>query len=113
MGETQDCEVKKNVFQKLTPCIDRSEEDLGGYAEALDFAFTENDLRNIAISGGYGVGKTSVIQSYQRCREKNFIYILLLNLWVKLKIYLQNFRKEYYKRYLNYFLMCLGIAIVH
>ena len=48
--------MQKPIFQKLTP-IDTIR-DLGVYKDALDFVFEENDLNNIAITGGYGSGKS-------------------------------------------------------
>lgn len=34
------------------------------YFEALDFAFSQSDVKNIAITGPYGAGKSTVIESY-------------------------------------------------
>lgn len=43
----------KHKFQKLTP-VDSV--DLALYEDALDFIFDNPDIRNVAISGAYGVG---------------------------------------------------------
>ena len=64
-----------NKFQKLTP--DRNVE-LGIYEEALDYAFSEEDVRNIAVSGAYGAGKSSVIESYEiKHPNRKFLHISL------------------------------------
>ena len=47
-------ESKKYTFEKLTP-VDNC--DISVYESAIDFAFEEKDIRNIAISGAYGAGK--------------------------------------------------------
>lgn len=54
----------KLTFEKLTP-THLSNEDMKGYTDALDFVFQENDLLNIAITGPYASGKSSVIKTYE------------------------------------------------
>ena len=52
-------------FQKLTPIKTGINSDEGKiYREAFDFVFMDDDLRNVAISGAYGAGKSSVFESY-------------------------------------------------
>ncbi|MCL2425336.1 MAG: hypothetical protein FWD05_03255 [Oscillospiraceae bacterium] len=66
--------MSKN-FRKLTP-IDSVE--LGIYADAIDKAFSDSDLKNIAISGSYGSGKSSVLETYKKKRpKKKFLHISL------------------------------------
>lgn len=63
------------VFEKLTPI---SDSDLGIYEDALDFVFKNNDIRNVAISGAYGAGKSSVLESYKRKHsEQKYVHISL------------------------------------
>ena len=65
----------ENKFQKLTPA---SNVALENYEEALDFAFEEKDLRNIAVSGAYGAGKSSLLESYKRKnKDLKFIHVSL------------------------------------
>jgi len=67
--------VQKHRFQKLTPIDDVK---LGAYQSALDFVFRNRDIRNIAISGPYGSGKTSVLESYKKCHpSSSFLHISL------------------------------------
>lgn len=51
-------------FQKLTPT---SNVELGIYGEALNFVFASKDIRNIAISGPYSAGKSSILETYKKC----------------------------------------------
>jgi hypothetical protein len=62
-------------FQKLTP---NSDVDLELYENAIDYVFDNSDVRNVAISGAYGAGKSSVIASYKKKRsDKRFVHISL------------------------------------
>lgn len=68
-------EGQKYKFQKLTPQNDIA---LGIYDDAIEYAFANNDICNIAISGAYGAGKSSVIESYkQQHPARRFIHISL------------------------------------
>lgn len=65
-------------FQKLTPS---DEIDLGIYDDAIEYAFSNRDICNIALSGPYGAGKSSVIESYKKLHpEKKFIHISLAHM---------------------------------
>ncbi len=62
-------------FEKLTP---NKEADISVYEEAIDFVFDNADVTNIAISGSYGAGKSSVIESYEKKhKDINFLHISL------------------------------------
>ena len=66
-------------FESLTPIQDS---DLGIYQAALDYVFQENDVKNVALSGAYGAGKSSILISYEKYLEakkdgKKFIHISL------------------------------------
>ena len=62
-------------FEKLTPDKDA---DISVYEEAIEFVFDNSDVANIAISGAYGAGKSSVIESYEKKHDdKNFLHISL------------------------------------
>ncbi|HED2544469.1 YobI family P-loop NTPase [Raoultella planticola] len=53
-------------FETLTPNIDADNPAYTAYFDALDFALTRFDVKNIAVTGAYGAGKSSVILSYLR-----------------------------------------------
>lgn len=40
------------------------------YFEALDFAFSQDDVKNIAVTGPYGSGKSTVIESFLSLHKK-------------------------------------------
>ncbi|MGD6964555.1 hypothetical protein ACQCVB_20340 [Fictibacillus phosphorivorans] len=61
----------KYKFQKLTP---ESDVDLNIYNDAIDYIFDQPDVRNIAISGAYGAGKSSLIASYKK-KYSNFRFV--------------------------------------
>ncbi|GAE02569.1 hypothetical protein CBO05C_2259 [Clostridium botulinum B str. Osaka05] len=62
-------------FQKLTPVSDIN---LKVYEDAIDYVFDNPDVRNVAISGAYSAGKSSVLASYKKKHEKlRFMHISL------------------------------------
>ena len=70
-GAKQLAQAQENItFEKLTPTTLSSDEMIG-YNEALDFVFKEEDLLNIAISGPYASGKSSVIKTYEEKHHGN------------------------------------------
>ena len=62
-------------FERLTP-IDNI--DLGIYENAIDYVFDSPDVRNVAISGAYSAGKSSVLASYKKKhKDLRFLHISL------------------------------------
>ncbi|MFB9326334.1 hypothetical protein ACFFSY_10450 [Paenibacillus aurantiacus] len=80
MNSEKKLESEKNVspnlkLQKLTPT---SIETIDIYEESLNFVFAEDDLLNIALTGPYSAGKSSVIKSYEeKYSEKKIIHVSL------------------------------------
>ncbi len=67
--------LSENNFRSLTP---NGGADLNHYKEALDYVFSSHEIRNIALTGSYGSGKSSVIRSYENIHEeRTFIHISL------------------------------------
>lgn len=67
--------MKQIKFEKLTPIKNYA---LNIYESGLDFIFENDDIKNIAITGPYGAGKTSIIESYkEKHKNKKFINISL------------------------------------
>ncbi|WP_217077591.1 YobI family P-loop NTPase [Clostridium baratii] len=56
-------------FKKLTPKI---VENMKSYKEALDYVFSEEDIINVALTGIYGAGKSSVWKTYEEDKGDNF-----------------------------------------
>ena len=69
-------DVQRYAFQKLTPIANA---DLTTYEDALEFVFDDKnkDVQNVAVTGIYGSGKSSVINTYERKHKKKFIHISL------------------------------------
>ena len=66
---------KKYYFQKLTPV---SNADISVYEEAIDFVFDNVDVKNVAISGAYSAGKSSILESYKaKHKDYNFVHLSL------------------------------------
>lgn len=65
----------KYHFEKLT-LIDNV--DMNVYENAIDFIFENNDIKNVAITGAYSSGKSSVLASYKKKhQELQFMHISL------------------------------------
>lgn len=64
---------KKGKFHVLTPKRDIEE---SVYFEAIDYALKDSSVQNIAISGPYGAGKSSIIHSYINKRKIDKISIV-------------------------------------
>ena len=66
---------KKYQFEKLTL---KDDVNIDVYEEALDYVFESDDIRNVAISGAYGAGKSSVLASYKKKHpDKKYLHISL------------------------------------
>ncbi len=66
---------KKYHFERLTPIDDM---DLEVYEDAIDYVFDNPDIKNVAITGAYSAGKSSVLASYKKNHEKlRFLHISL------------------------------------
>lgn len=63
-------------FQDLTP---KNDVDLTGYKEALNHAFKKDEIKNIAITGSYGSGKSSILNTYKKNSKLKFIHISFLH----------------------------------
>lgn len=67
--------LNERNFQKLTPIHNT---DMNVYEEALDFVFENEDVKNVAISGAYSAGKSSMIETYKKTHSnKVFLHISL------------------------------------
>lgn len=66
---------KKFHFEKLTPY---NESELYVYEAAINKIFEDKDIKNVAISGSYGAGKSSLIETYKKkYPERKFLHISL------------------------------------
>lgn len=77
-GQEENNDKDKGGFFSLCPSILENNEGYNTYYEALDYAFQNADIKNIAITGIYGAGKSTVWQSYVKKRNlKNIVTITL------------------------------------
>lgn len=72
----------KYIFEKLTPITDS---DISVYESAIDFVFENNDVKNIALSGAYGAGKSSVLASYKSSHPDTKFCIFLWHTFKTIK----------------------------
>lgn len=68
MGKIENMKTNETTFNSLTPDILENNKKV--YTEALDYAFGNPDIRNIAITGIYGAGKSSVWNTYKNNKSK-------------------------------------------
>ena len=73
----------KYQFERLTLTEDV---DLGVYEDAINYVFENSDIRNIAISGAYSSGKSSILASYKKKHNnKKFLHISLAHFYLPSK----------------------------
>ncbi len=67
----------KNYFRSLAP--DNNAENVGSYAAWLHSVATDSstnqDYGNIALTGDIGIGKSSIVRTYEKNRNYKFVYI--------------------------------------
>ena len=71
-----------NQYLSLTPITSADEDN--AYSDMLKFALSQNKTNNIAITGPYGSGKSSVLQTFQKKHPQ----------WKYLNISLATFKDE-------------------
>ncbi len=88
--------TKNEKFFSLTPEI--LDENKKIYTEALDFAFSNSDIKNIAITGIYGAGKSTVWKTYVKQNNLDNIITVSLGKYEDIEINnqknLNSFKKE-------------------
>lgn len=68
-------------FSSLSPIADADKD--GHYTDALNWALrtrSKNDIRNIAITGPYGSGKSSVLKTFQNKNDNSNLHFLNISL---------------------------------
>ena len=66
------------IFKKLTPINDADIEQ--AHIDAINFAIEDKDVLNVAVSGNYGSGKSSFIETYKEKfnnKKKKFLHVSL------------------------------------
>lgn len=77
--------LNKLKFQHLAPLSNISKEDSQVFDEAMDFALYDENIHNIAVTGPYGSGKSSLIKSYEKHHSYDFLNISLATFEIKKK----------------------------
>lgn len=70
-------ETNTNGYEALTPTL-LEPEKASSYVGALNYAFYQPDIRNIAVTGPYGAGKSSVLKTW--CRDQGELRVLTVSL---------------------------------
>lgn len=63
-GSCKKASAAADEFETLTPNVDPNKTSYQPYFRALDYALSREDVKNIAVTGAYGAGKSSIILSY-------------------------------------------------
>lgn len=67
--------VPPGLFRPLTPTNNAKGIEI--YSNALDFALKNKDIRNIAVTGIYGSGKSSFLRTYFSKKHKKVLWVSL------------------------------------
>lgn len=70
-------------FEHLAPVSNIPKEDSKVFDEAMNFALEDENIHNIAVTGSYGSGKSSLIKSYEKHHNYNFLNISLATFEIK------------------------------
>ncbi len=66
--QIQKAAEEETPFFSLTPT--RNAQGIKAYRKAMDYALSQGDIRNIAITGPYGAGKSSFLRTYFEGRKE-------------------------------------------
>lgn len=78
-------------FNSLTPDILKENKKV--YTDALDYAFSNDDIRNIAITGVYGAGKSTVWNTYKNNKSKRSVLTSIQELYSRTGIKFDFFKQ--------------------
>lgn len=67
----------RSIKKELTPLYPKDDIDISKYENILDSALSDEKCLNIAITGSYGAGKSSLINTYEKKRNDYFTRISL------------------------------------
>lgn len=77
MKKTKNNSEEKNIKKELTPLYPKDDIDISKYEKIIDSALSDEKCLNIAITGSYGAGKSSFINTYEKKRKVHFARISL------------------------------------
>ncbi|MBX0358953.1 hypothetical protein [Halobacillus sp. Nhm2S1] len=67
--------IAEQPFENLTPSEDGNED--GQYVKNLNWALNDDEIKNIALTGPYGSGKSSILKTFISKSQLNFLHISL------------------------------------
>ena len=70
-NDEQDEQQIRIAYEPLTPSV-IEDEKAQSYIEALNFACSRPDIKNIAVTGPYGAGKSSVLLTWEKAENNDF-----------------------------------------
>ncbi|MGZ5018358.1 MAG: YobI family P-loop NTPase [Methylobacter sp.] len=71
-------DLENSSFTDLTPIDDIDDVDPDrSYSKAISYALENSRIKNIALTGPYGSGKSSIIRAYEKSNNYNFLNISL------------------------------------
>lgn len=86
----------EQIFDDLTPNIDSSQNDV--YSASLSWALKNNKIKNIAITGPYGSGKSSILKSFEaKNTDYQYLNISLATFYDSTATLTDDQKKEQYK----------------
>lgn len=68
--KTSDNDVQDKSFNALTPTR-LDEDEYESYEKVFSFVFNNANIRNIALMGSYGAGKSTVMETWCEKQEEN------------------------------------------
>lgn len=74
---------EKEELKCLSPMDNLESDDTKIYNQYLDQLLNDDNMRNIAVTGGFGIGKSTILRSYNKTKKKNMLFISVLDLWMK------------------------------
>ena len=81
--------MEEHFFQTLAPeVVDIDEKDI--YMKALDYAIKRDEIKNIAITGIFGAGKSTIWNSYVKKRDLKELSLLHLENIMMKRIWIIN-----------------------
>jgi len=63
--------LESEYFDDLTPHDEMSKKEGGKYFTALEWALANDKVRNIAVTGTYGSGKSSILRSFEKLHKEH------------------------------------------
>lgn len=66
-----------NEILPLSPKSDLDSEEYNVYDDCLDLAIKNKDVNNMAVTGDFGIGKSSILKTYSKRKKKKFMFLSL------------------------------------